>query len=81
MEGIRGDAYLVTGEQPVISWRLLGEERVYRDHRVMKATATVDSAVVEAWFAPEIPVPAGPGLYGGLPGLVLMVTNAAVGEV
>ena len=41
----------------------------------------LDSAAVEAWFAPEIPNSAGPGLYGGLPGLILMVTNAATGEV
>ena len=78
---IGGDIYLVSDRQPAILWRLEGEERVYLDHRVMKATAVVDSAVVEAWFTPEIPIPAGPGLYGGLPGLILMVTNPASGEV
>ena len=75
------DMYLVEGERPVISWRLPGEERIYLGHRVVKATAVVDSAVVEAWFTPEISVPAGPGLYGGLPGLILLVTNATIGEV
>ncbi len=72
---------LVSDQQPAIPWRLDGKERVYLGRRVMKATAVVDSAVVEAWFTPEIPIPAGPGLYGGLPGLILMVTNAASGEV
>ena len=73
--------YRVTGELPVIPWRLTGEERKYLDYRVMKATAVMDSAVVDAWFSPEIPVPAGPGLYSGLPGLILMVTNTSIGEV
>ena len=73
--------YLVTEELPSISWQLVGDERTYLDYRVMKAAAVVDSAVVEAWFTPEIPVPAGPGLYQGLPGLILMVTNVTIGEV
>ena len=73
--------YLVKAERPSVSWQLTSDERTYLDYRVMKATAVVDSAVVEAWFTPEIPVSAGPGLYGGLPGLILMVTNAARGEV
>ena len=72
---------LVSDQPPAIPWRLEGEERVYLGLRVMKATATVDSAAIEAWFTPEIPIPAGPGLYGGLPGLILMVTNASDGEV
>jgi len=75
------DIYRVTGELSVIPWRFTGEERKYLDYRVMKATAVMDSAVVDAWFAPEIPIPAGPGLYSGLPGLILMVTNTAIGEV
>jgi len=64
-----------------LNWRLSGEERTYLGYRVMKAIAVQDSAIIEAWFAPEVPVPAGPGLYGGLPGLILMVTNATIGEV
>ena len=73
--------YLVKAERPSVSWQLTSDERTYLGYRVMKATAVVDSAVVEAWFTPEIPVSASPGLYGGLPGLILMVTNAARGEV
>ena len=75
------EPYLVSGERPVLPWRLSTESRFYLDYQVMKATAIVDDAEVEAWFAPAIPVPAGPGLYGGLPGLILMVTNPATGEV
>lgn len=71
----------VRGNLPDFGWHLDGEERTYLGFRVMKATAKVDTAHIEAWFTPDIPVPAGPGLYGGLPGLILMVTNSTIGEV
>ncbi len=76
-----GVLYLVKDEKPVIPWHLSDEERLYLGYSVMKATAEVDSAHIEAWFAPELPIPAGPGMYSGLPGLILMVTNASAGEV
>ncbi|MCY4159887.1 MAG: GLPGLI family protein [Bacteroidetes bacterium] len=75
------DVYLANDEIPSIPWRLGDEERVYLGLRVEKATAVIDSTEIEAWFTSEIPIPAGPGLFGGLPGLILMVTNAASGEV
>ena len=74
------EKYLVTGESPKLPWHLSTESRIYLDYQVMKATAVVDDAVLEAWFTPQIPIPAGPGLYGGLPGLILMVTNPSTGE-
>ena len=76
-----GVLYLVKGEKPVIPWHLSDEERIYLGYHVLKATAEVDSTHIEAWFAPEIPIPAGPGMYSGLPGLILMITNASAGEV
>jgi GLPGLI family protein len=41
---------------------------------VLKATAQEDSAAVEAWFTPQIPLPGGPGHYRGLPGMILVVS-------
>jgi len=76
-----GTLYLIRDHVPALSWRLFDDERLYLGYRVRKATAMADSAVIEAWFAPDIPITAGPGLYGGLPGLILMVTNTARGEV
>ena len=74
------EAYLVKDQLPGISWRLTTEMRTYLGYRVAKATAFLGSAFVEAWFSPDIPVPAGPGLYNGLPGLILLVTHEAIGE-
>ena len=78
---INAEIYIVYDEVPSIPWRLNSEERVYLGLRVMKATAVTESSTIEAWFTPQIPIPAGPGLFGGLPGLILMVTNPETGEV
>jgi len=74
------DAYLVKGQLPQIPWRLTNEKRTLLGYRVIKATGLVDSNIIEAWFTPDIPVPVGPGIYSGLPGLILMVTDDAKGE-
>lgn len=68
-----GRTFLVTGEPEAYAWRLTGEQGEFLGYACMKAVATRDSTTVEAWFTPEIPVPGGPGPYGGLPGLILAV--------
>ena len=66
--------FLITGTQPAYEWKLTGEQSEFLGYAVQKATAVQDSSVIEAWFTPEIPVPAGPGPYGGLPGMILSVS-------
>ena len=66
--------FLITDEIEELGWRLTGEEAEFLGRRVMKATAVQDTASVDAWFAPEIPVPLGPDSYSGLPGLILVLT-------
>ena len=70
----RGRTFLVSGEQDALAWRLPGEERTMLGYHVIKATAMKDTVAVEAWFTPEIPVPGGPDLFGGLPGLILVLS-------
>lgn len=69
-----GRTFLIEGERPAYGWKLAGEERQFLGYAVHKATAVQDGSTIEAWFAPGIPVPAGPGPYGGLPGLILVVS-------
>lgn len=69
-----GRTFLVRGVRPEIRWRITGEQTEFAGHLVMKALATVDDTLVEAWFTPQIPVPAGPGEYGGLPGMILSLS-------
>ena len=66
--------FLLTGTRPAFEWKLTGEQSEFLGYSVQKATAVQDSSVIEAWFTPEIPVPAGPGPYGGLPGMILSVS-------
>lgn len=54
-------------------WKLQAERKKIGEYICMKATAKVEGETVSAWFTPEIPVPAGPAEYHGLPGLVLAV--------
>ena len=69
-----GRTFLISGEPETLSWKLPGDEAIVLDYHVLKATATKDSTTIEAWYAPEIPIAAGPGRYGGLPGLILLLS-------
>jgi len=55
------------------AWKLQAERKKIGEYICMKATATLNGDEITAWFTPEIPVPAGPADYYGLPGLVLAV--------
>jgi len=69
-----GRTFLIEDERPAFQWRLTGEQAEFLGYIVQKATAQQDSSTIEAWFTPEIPVPAGPASYGGLPGMILVVS-------
>ena len=73
-EDFLGRTFLITGETSTLAWRLTDERSEFLGYMAQKATAMRDSTTIEAWFTPEIPVPAGPGRYGGLPGLILVLT-------
>lgn len=68
-----GRTFLISASQTAPGWKLGGEEREFLGYMVQKATAEVDGSTVEAWFTPQIPVPSGPGGYGGLPGMILLL--------
>ena len=70
-----GRTFLIRDEAPRLAWRLTGEEGEFLGYPCQKAIATRDSAVVEAWFTPQIPASVGPEAYGGLPGLILILTD------
>ena len=69
-----GRTFHLQGESTRYPWRLVGEEHEFLGFLVHKAITVVDGTTVEAWFSPEIPVVLGPGPYGGLPGLILVVS-------
>ena len=69
-----GRTFLIGGDQPTYAWKLTGEQSEYMGYAVQKATAVRDSTTIEAWFSPDIPVSAGPELFTGLPGMILVLS-------
>jgi GLPGLI family protein len=49
------------------NWNILPETDTILGYKVIKA----ESGRTKVWFAPDIPVPFGPDMEGGLPGLIL----------
>ena len=61
-----GRTFLIRDAPPELAWRLTEERSEFLGYLCQKAVTTVrDSIQVEAWFTPEIPVPAGPRRDGG----------------
>ena len=65
--------FLIAGDMPSRPWQITTEQSEFLGYLCQKAVLKQDTTTVEAWFTPEIPVPAGPGRWSGLPGLVLLV--------
>ena len=65
--------FLVNSEIEAVPWKLGSEKKKVLEYTCMNATAILDDQEIVAWFSPEIPVPLGPSIFGGLPGLILAV--------
>lgn len=74
MRQFLGKKFRIPDARPAFNWKLTGEQATFLGHPVLQARAQKDSTTLEAWFTPDIPVSAGPGQYGGLPGLILTLT-------
>ena len=69
-----GRTFRINGERPSYRWRVTPEQATHLGYPVMKATTEHDGTTVEAWFTPAIPLPGGPAAYGGLPGMILVLS-------
>ena len=69
-----GRTFRIAGRQPAYEWKLTSEQAEHLGRLVLKATAQHDSTAIEAWFTPEIPVQGGPASFGGLPGMILVLS-------
>jgi len=69
-----GRTFRVTGVRPSYEWRLVAEQSEFMGYMVQKAETEHDGKTIEAWFTPQVPVSAGPGQFGGLPGLILVLS-------
>lgn len=65
--------FLVESSLDNKGWKLDPTRKKIGEYICMKATMNLEGDTVTAWFAPELPIPAGPAEYYGLPGVVLAV--------
>ena len=66
-----------TEAYPLQQWQIKTETQDILGYRCQKAICHWRGRVFEAWFAPDIPVKAGPWKFGGLPGLILKLQDTA----
>jgi GLPGLI family protein len=66
--------FLITEELNTPVWEIETAEKTIMGYKCKKA---VDNTGVVAWYCPDIPVNDGPGVYFGLPGLIMEVEMQA----
>lgn len=67
------ETFLVEARTDSVQWQITGEESEFLGYPMLRATATIGTRQIEAWFTPAIPASVGPDLYHGLPGLILVL--------
>lgn len=74
-----GKVFFVKEALPVYNWEIQADKTsVVLGRTCIRARVKDEQGEkLVAWFCPEIAVPVGPDGYGGLPGLVLKVSNRA----
>ncbi len=57
------------------NWNITRKSKEILGYEVRKATSTLDSAAITAWYAPKLTFKNGPENFWGLPGLILEIEN------
>ena len=65
-----------TEEYPLQQWELTDELQTIQGYSCQKATCHWRGRDYEAWFTSEIPIRRGPWKFGGLPGLIVKISDA-----
>lgn len=63
--------YIYHESQVPLDWNITSESKDYSGYQVQKATTSFAGRDYEAWFTMEIPLPDGPYVFSGLPGLIV----------
>jgi GLPGLI family protein len=68
-----GKTYIIEDSLQAPKWKVMNQIKDVNGHVCMLAVTedTIKKQQVKAWFAHDIPVPAGPEQYFGLPGLIM----------
>lgn len=70
-----GMPLLVYKENPIRNWKLFDESQVINSINCKKASVNYKGRNWIAWYSTEIPLPYGPYKFGGLPGLIVKITD------
>lgn len=63
-------------ENPLdFNWKIADERKEIAGYQCVQATGEFRGRAYIAWFAPEIPILAGPYKFGGLPGLIVEIAD------
>ncbi len=73
---VDGDHLVYTETLPLQKWKLEKDVKTICGYKCQKATTHWRGRDYEAWFAPDIPVSAGPWKFGGLPGVIMKLTDS-----
>ena len=65
--------FLIVDEPEHFAWKLTGESMKVGEFVAQEATYQDSTIKISTWFTSQIPVPAGPGRYGQLPGMILHI--------
>ena len=65
--------FRIVGAKEKKAWKLTNKMTKVQGYTCMSAELQVGDDTFNAWFTPEIPISAGPDLFFGLPGLILVV--------
>ncbi|KGF43876.1 hypothetical protein HMPREF0647_08710 [Prevotella bivia DNF00320] len=68
--------YQYTQTLPVINWEVIGDDSIINNINVTKAKCCFGGRDWTAWFAMDYPVPYGPYLFDGLPGLIVSIRDS-----
>lgn len=65
--------YLITDTIHKLNWNLLSDEKIVLNYRCKNAHVITHGKNYVVWYTEQIPLPFGPGVFLGLPGLILQV--------
>jgi GLPGLI family protein len=76
IDNISFDCYSYEEDLTTPDWKLLKDTATINGYFCKKAITSFHGRDYEAWYAPEVPVSAGPWKFAGLPGLVFKVEDS-----
>ena len=71
-----GDVFFYEEDIPNQIWELTAEKKMIYSYSCQKAKTTFRGREYEAWYTNDIPINNGPWKFGGLPGLILNISDS-----